>query len=448
MNPFSSCLDATATAESIRSGEQSASHVVQKTLEWIEQRDPELNCFTEVLTARALAQAEQIDRNRAAGQPLGVLAGVPFGVKNLFDVHGIPTLAGSRIQQDTPAATTDALVIQRLTAAGAVLVGAQNMDEYAYGFTTENHHYGATHNPHALDRVAGGSSGGSAAAVAAGLVPVSLGSDTNGSVRVPAALCGIYGLKPTYGLIPRTGMFPFVHSLDHVGFFANSVRDVGLILRVLTDRDPDSDPAPSGIDDLKIATLGGYFRQSAWPEALAAVDQVSAALAVSHTVEFPEAALARSAAFILTASEGGSLHLERLRERPQDFDPATRDRLMAGSLLPAPWITQAHRVRSWCRQQMQQLWQEVDVLLAPATPYPAPLIGQSTITVDGQEILVRPNLGLFTQPISFLGLPVLTVPVLTGSLPLGVQLIAPPHQEVRLLRVAAHLAQVWERPGK
>lgn len=427
--------DAIALATAVSQGEISATHLIETTLHTIANHNPELNCFTRLYPERALAQAQAIDQARQAGDPLGPLAGVPFGVKDLFAVQGYPTLAGSRINRDLAPAPADAWVIQRLQRAGAILVGSQNMDEYAYGFVTENAHYGCTRNPHDPTRSAGGSSGGSAAAVAADLVPFSLGSDTNGSVRVPAALCGIYGLKPTFGLIPRQGMFPFVHSLDHVGIFARTSRDLDLLLHLLSPRDPQAELSWPW----RIGVLGGYFRQQAWEIALAAVDQVAQALPTSHTVELPYPDLARAAAFLITAAEGGSLHLERLRQRPQDFDPATRDRLLAGALLPAAWVDRARRVRTWLSREVSQLWQQVDILLAPATPYPAPLLGQQTILVGGEEVLVRPNLGIFTQPISFLGLPALTYPVWLGELPLGVQLIAPPYQEQRLLQLATHL---------
>src|SRR3954463_1815490 len=198
-----------AVAAGVRNGEVSATEVVHAALARIETLDSGLNCFTAVTAERALAEAASVDAIRAAGGDPGPLAGVPYAVKNLFDVNGLTTLAGARINAEHAPATRDAVLVQRLTAAGAVLVGALNMDEYAYGFTTENTHYGATRNPHARECIAGGSSGGSAAAGRAGLVPLTLGSDTNGSIRVPSSLCGVFGLKPTFGRLPRTGTYPF-----------------------------------------------------------------------------------------------------------------------------------------------------------------------------------------------------------------------------------------------
>src|SRR5438270_1956228 len=197
-------------AEEVRGRRVTARDLVAATLERIRARDGELNCFTAVVAEGALREAEAVDADIGAGKVVGPLAGVPFAVKNLYDVAGLTTLAGARIHAARPPAARDATLVRRLKAAGAVLVGALNMDAYAYGFTTENTHYGATHNPHDPTRTAGGSSGGSAAAVAAGMVPLSLGSDTNGSIRVPASFCGIFGMRPTFGRASRAGTMPFV----------------------------------------------------------------------------------------------------------------------------------------------------------------------------------------------------------------------------------------------
>ena len=445
-------LDAVAIAQRIRNREITAIEVIEKTLEQIEQRNNKLNCFTTVTPERALAQAIEIDQMIAQGQDPGVLAGVPFAVKNLFDIEGIITLAGSKINRDNPPATEDATAITKLQTAGAILVGALNMDEYAYGFVTENSHYGATPNPHDPSRIVGGSSGGSAAAVAADLVTLTLGSDTNGSIRVPAALAGVYGFKPTYGRLSRRGAFLFASSLDHIGPFARSVRDIATafdILQGADERDPVCTTKPTqlclpninqGIAGLRIALADGYFATGATPEALSAVEKIAHRLQVTQTITIPESDRAKAAAYIITAVEGSNLHLPNLRSRPQDFDPATRDRFLAGALIPASWYLQAQRFRSWYRRQLQIIFQQVDIILAPTTPCIAPLLGQEKMTIAGEEILVRPHLGRFTQPLSFIGLPVLSIPVTEpGKLPLGVQIIAAPYNESLILRVAAVL---------
>jgi len=376
---------------------------------------------------------------------------VPFAVKNLFDVAGLPTLAGSKINREHPPATRDATLIERLEAAGAVLVGALNMGEYAYDFTGENVHDGPSRNPHDTLRMTGGSSGGSGSAVAGRLVPLSLGSDTNGSIRVPASLCGIFGLKPTYGRLSRARTFPFVTSLDHLGPFARTVGDLALAYDAMQGHDPDdpvcaqrpADPTlpriDDGVDGLKIAVASSYFRKGASPEVLKALERVAAALAAKREIEIPEAARARAAAYVITATEGAALHLDRLRTRAHDFDPAVRDRLIAGAMVPATLVNKAQKFRRWYRARVLELFTEVDVILAPATPCSAPLIGQRTFVLDGVELPVRANLGIYTQPISFIGLPVVAVPVPMKPLPIGVQIIAAPWREDLALKVARAL---------
>ncbi|MFE4104819.1 AtzE family amidohydrolase [Almyronema epifaneia] len=444
--------EAAAIAEAVQAQTLSAETLVTQVLAEIERYDARLNCFTTVLAEAALADARQVDQAIAMGRSPGSLAGVPFAVKNLFDIQGQVTLAGAKINQVNLPASQDATAITRLKQAGAILVGALNMDEYAYGFVTVNSHYGATPNPHNLNHMSGGSSGGSAAAVAAGLVPLTLGSDTNGSIRVPASFCGIYGLKPTYGRLSRAGAYPFVASFDHVGPFGRTVRDIAMAYDVMQGPD-ERDPVCSGrspdlavpqldrgIEGLRFAIADDHFARGLQPEAAAAVQQVAKALQVVQRITLPEAARARAAAYLITASEGSHLHLPRLRDRLMDFDPATRDRFVAGAMIPASWYLQAQRFRHWYRDRVRAIFQTVDVILAPTTPGVAPPLDQKTLTIDGQEVPLRPNVGLYTQPLSFIGLPIISVPIwLPETLPIGVQLIAAPYQETTLLRVAAYL---------
>jgi aspartyl-tRNA(Asn)/glutamyl-tRNA(Gln) amidotransferase subunit A len=438
---------AASIAVAVTAGRVSATQIVEATLARIRERDPLLNSFTAVTERRALARAQALDAARAKGEKIPPLAGVPFAVKNLFDVAGLPTLAGSKINRDLPPAKRDAALIERLEVAGAILVGALNMGEYAYDFTGENIHDGPSRNPHDLHRMTGGSSGGSGAAVGGGLVPLTLGSDTNGSIRVPSSLCGIFGLKPTYGRLTRARTFPFVASLDHLGPFARTARDLALAYDAMQGFDAD-DPAcadraaepvlaqlDKGIDGLRVAVAGGYF-QGKTAEAVAAVDSVASALGANRDIDIPQAERARSAAFIITASEGASLHLDRLRTRAKDYDPAVRDRLIAGAMTPASLVVKAQKFRRWYRQEVMKLFAEVDAILAPATPCTAPLIGQQTFMLDDVELPVRANLGLYTQPISFIGLPVVAVPVPLAPLPIAVQIIAAPWREDVALRVA------------
>ena len=386
----------------------------------------------------------------------GPLAGVPFAVKNLFDVQGLPTRAGSKINRDLKPSPRDATLIERMEAAGAVLVGALNMGEYAYDFTGENVHDGPSRNPHDPTRMTGGSSGGSGGAVGGGLVPIALGSDTNGSIRVPSSFCGIFGLKPTYGRLSRARSFPFVASFDHLGPFARSVGDLALAYDAMQGPDAGRcglhDAAGRAGDarcwrrisaDLRIAIAGGYFQKNVFPEAVEAVARVAKALGATRTVEIPEAARARAAAYVISTTEGASLHLDRLRKRPNDFDPAVRDRLLAGAMVPAPLVDRAQKFRRWYRAQVLELFKSVDVIIAPATPCVAPKLGQATFVLDGVELPVRANIGIHTQPISFIGLPVVAVPVPLEPMPIGVQIIAAPWREDIALRVAYAL----ERAG-
>jgi 1-carboxybiuret hydrolase len=450
-------MSATATAaeiaRAVTAGETSARAAVEIALARIEQHNERLGAFTDVLSSRALARADAVDAAIRGGARPGPLAGVPFAAKNLYDIAGLTARAGSKINRDNPPAAADATMIAKLEAAGAVLVGATNMDEYAYGFVGENVHDGPSRNPHDTGRMTGGSSAGSAAAVAAGLVPLALGSDTNGSIRVPASFCGLFGLKPTYGRLSRRGTFPFVASLDHVGPLGRSARDLALAYDAMQGFD-ETDPAQTKrpmeptdarlrhpIPGIRIAIAAGYFAGDA--EAQAHVAHVAKALDATRLVTIADAAAARAAAFLITMAEGAALHLDRLRKRPDDFDPAVRDRLLAGAMLPAAWVQRAQKVRRVFRDELLKLLNDVDAIIAPATPMSAPHIGQKTASFGGVELPLRPHLGVFTQPISFAGLPVASVPVwLEGAaLPMGVQIIAPPWREDVCLRIAHQLEQ-------
>ena len=445
-----------AIAAAVRSRTVSASELVEASLAHIAATDGIVNAFTDRAEERARQRAAELDRQLAARDAAAAglpLLGVPFAVKNLFDVAGLVTRAGSRIERERPPARRDGPLVARLEEAGAVLVGALNMDEYAYGFTTENSHDGPTRNPHDPSRTAGGSSGGSAAAVAAGQVPLALGSDTNGSIRVPASLCGVFGLKPTYGRLPRNGTYPLVASLDHLGPFARSAEDLALAYDALQGHDsrdpacvarPLEPTAPSlvqRVDNLRVGVLGGWFHEQAGAEARHAASRVAGALDARDTVTLPQVERARAAAFLITQAEGSTLHLPDLRRRAADFEPLTRDRFLAGALLPAAWLVQAQRLRRWFARRAAELLREFDLLIAPSTPCVAPVLGTEWLQIGARRLPARPSLGLLTQPISLIGLPVCSVPVwgCHPHLPIGVQLIGAPWREDLVLRVAHHL---------
>ena len=271
-------------------------------------------------------------------------------------------------------------------------------------------------------------------------------------VFVPAAFCGLYGLKPTYGRLPRTGTFPFCDSLDHLGPLARSMDDVAFVYDALQGYDP-SDPVcaarpvepvtgeiAKGLDGLRIGVATGYFRVDADAGALDALARAADAVGAAQEIDIPGVAEARAAAFLITNAEGSALHLERLRRQAADFDPETRDRFLAGALLPASWSISAQRFRRMFEETMRGVFAQVDVILAPAAPTHAPLLGQKTIVLGGREVPLRANMGIYTQPISFVGLPVAAVPVCEpGQLPYGIQVIAAPWREDLCLRVAAAL---------
>ena len=446
-------------ARGIRNGETTAAAVLSATCDLIEARDGALNCFTAQTFERARREADSIDARRARGEALPPLAGVPYAVKNLFDIDGLSTLAGAKVNEGAPAAVADAYVVRRMREAGAVLVGALNMDEHAYGFTCENTHYGATHNPHDHGRVSGGSSGGSAAAVGAGLVPLTLGSDTSGSIRVPASFCGIFGLKPTYGRLSRTGCFPFVDSLDHVGPFARTVADLAAVYDALQGKDAHDHACAQRETELvgnvpelpagtRIGILGGWFQDWAGPAAQRVVQMAADALRATQWCELHGAADARAAAFVISGAEGGALHRLKLQAHYDEFEPASRDRLVAGSLIPSNWVIRAQQARRRVYLEALELFGRFDLLLAPAAPDIAPHLGSETFTINGRTVPTRATLGILTQPLSCIGLPVCAAPMWPDGdaacgLPLGVQLIAAPWREDLCVAAAAQL----ERAG-
>jgi amidase/aspartyl-tRNA(Asn)/glutamyl-tRNA(Gln) amidotransferase subunit A len=289
-------------------------------------------------------------------------------------------------------------------------------------------------------------------------VPITLGSDTNGSIRVPASLCGVWGLKPTFGRLSRRGTYPFVYSIDHLGPIASSLKGLALTYDALQSPDPlDAGChalsiqqvmpiADQGIEGLRVGVLGGYFHDHASAAAREVVALAAKTLGAKEEVIWPDAALARSAAFIITASEGGSLHLNDLRTRADEFEPLSVDRFMAGALQPADWTIKAHRVRRMYRDKVNELFKHWDILLTPATPCSAPVIGTEWLDINGSQQPARAAMGLLTQPISFAGCPVVAAPMWptqTGGLPIGVQVIAAPWRE----DLAFRAAKVLERAG-
>ena len=444
-------MSAAQIASDIRAGRMGASDSVARSLAAIDAAS-DLNAVTLVHATRAKARAAEIDRQVTAGRDPGPLAGVPFAAKNLFDVANKITRAGSRATETSAPASKDAFMIRALEAAGAILVASTNMDELAYGFSGENAHDGDTRNPRDPRLSAGGSSSGSAALVAAGAVPFALGTDTNGSIRVPAALSGIAGLKPTYGRLSRSGVKPFVRSLDHVGLFAATCRDLALAYDALQGHDPEdpvqttrvTEPVTADLDasgPIRAARLGGYFDAPLHPDVRQAIDAAAIALDASGPVTLDLAEAARAASFILTTAEGGQHHLPSLIAHPDRFGPLVRDRLRAGALVPAVWTARAQKLRRQVTNDLAALMHDHDILLAPATPCPAFPLGTADWQVAGVTLPIRLGIGMFTQALTLTGVPI-AVMARQGTqsgLPVGVQIIGRPFEEATVLGAALRL---------
>lgn len=433
-------MTALSISEAVRSGRTSVTAVVSAALSKCVSNP--CNAVTTLFSDRAMKRAQMMDR---LGYTKGPLAGVPFAVKNIFDVRDHVTRCGSQSTEVNAPAAEDAFAIRALEEAGAVLVAATNMDELAYGFSGENAHDGDTTNPRREGLSAGGSSSGSAALVAMGAVPIALGTDTNGSARVPAALSGTVGLKPTYGRLSRRGMQPFVPSLDHVGIFTATVADAELAFEALDRPDP-LDPVSARLNKPLVegpvcARLGGWFSKPLAPDVADALDKACGVLSATRTVQLDVAEAARAASFIITTAEGGQTHLSALRQRPKDFGPLVRHRLMAGAIVPAAWTAQAQRLRRVATQSLARLHRDADILIAPATPCPAFPLGVADWTVDGVELPIRLGIGMFTQALTLTGVPIIVLARrgTQSGLPVGIQLIARPHEETLLFAAAKRL---------
>lgn len=421
----------------IKNGNFSATQVTKHYIDLINHHNASLNAVTHMLTDQALQAAYDIDRLIEQGKKTGPLAGVPFGVKALFDVAGQVTTAGAKQCINPAPAHHDAHIISQLKQAGAIPLAILNMDEFAYGFVTDNAHYGITLNPHDPKRFAGGSSGGSAASVAAGILPFSLGSDTNGSIRVPASLCGVWGLRPTYDSLSLEGVFPFCHSLDTIGPFCQTSEDLRSVFQTLTSNTLAVSINP---EKLRIAQLVGWFEQDVDQDILESITQILSLFKHTAKIDIPDIATVRAASFIMTAAEGGSLHLPFLKKQSDAYDPATRDRLTAGAMLPVSTYLKTKKIQSWFQNEIGRYFETHDILIAPATGSVAPLIDHPFVKVNGQEVSARVNLGIYTQPISLSGYPVLSLPLnRQGKLPAGLQVIAKPNQENLLLALATFL---------
>ncbi|MBI1886054.1 MAG: Asp-tRNA(Asn)/Glu-tRNA(Gln) amidotransferase subunit GatA [Chloroflexi bacterium] len=453
-------LQALTLAEAARliaGRELSPRELTEECLERIEAVEPKLNAFITVTADEALEAARRAEGAIAAGEYRGPLHGIPVGLKDLFATRGVRTTAGSKIMADH-VPDEDATVVRRLKEAGAVIVGKLNLHEFAFGATSVNPHYGPVRNPWDTGRIAGGSSGGSAAAVAAGECLAALGTDTGGSIRIPSSLCGIVGLKPTYGRVSRYGVVPLSWALDHVGPMCRTVEDAALVLGAIAGADP-LDPSAADVvvprfesrldGDVKGLRLGvprEYFFDNVDAEVEAAVRGAVAVLeelgASVREVSLPHLEATPHAVNAIMLPEALAYHQAWLKERPGDYGEDVRLRLELGATYPAVHYVQAQRTRSLIVEEWGRVFEEIDLLVTPATPIPAAAIGEAELTTT--LALIR-----FTNPFNLSGQPAVSLPcgLTKTGLPIGLQLVGRWWDEATVLR-AAHAyerANQWHK---
>ncbi|PWU01808.1 MAG: Asp-tRNA(Asn)/Glu-tRNA(Gln) amidotransferase GatCAB subunit A [Terriglobia bacterium] len=442
-------------AHALRDRRISSAELTEAALDRIDRLNPRLNAFLTVTPESARRRATEADRELAAGHDRGPLHGIPLAVKDLFETRGVRTTSGSKIFADH-VPSQDAAVVEKLEAAGAVLVGKLHMHELAFGITSNNPHFGAARNPWDTERIPGGSSGGSGAAVAAGMVFAAMGSDTGGSIRIPAAFCGTVGLKPTYGRVSRFGAIPLGFSLDHMGPLTRDVRDAAVVLNAIAGydrRDPACSRRPivdylpeegCAIRGVRIGFPDRFFFErldeevdSAVRQALARAASIGAAVA---PVRLPDMAAANAIAQIILLAEAAAIFEPHLGNREQ-FGVDVLALLDQGRMLPATDYVNAQRARRKLQTEFRSVWSQVDCLIAPTTSITAPRIGESTVPLGGEAEDVRRAATRLVRPWNLLGLPALSMPcgLSAGGLPIGLQIIGPPFAEALVLRVGAAL---------
>ncbi len=442
----------TALAADLRRKALSPTELTKDCLSRIHRHNGRLNAYLTVTADEALRDAAEADREIAAGRHRGPLHGIPFSLKDLFATCGVRTTAGSKILADW-VPKEDAHVVVRLKKAGAVIVGKTHMHEFAYGVSNDNPHYGPARNPWDPDRIPGGSSGGSAAAVAAGLCAGTLGTDTGGSIRIPSALCGLVGLKPTYGRTSRHGVVPLCWSLDHVGPLARTAADAAAILQAIAGHDP-KDPASArvpvpdysaglggGVKGLALGVPRDFFFDRLDPEVRAAVDAALKTLeglgARLVPVSLPHTKYVPAISFGIQVPEAFAYHEKTLRTRAHEYGADVRTRLEVGRYISAAHYLKAQRARRLVMEDFRRMFQTVQAILTPIVPIPATPIGANTVTMEGKSIDVRGALTGFARSFNVTGLPAATVPCgfTAGGLPIALQVAGRPFDEATVLRI-------------
>jgi aspartyl-tRNA(Asn)/glutamyl-tRNA(Gln) amidotransferase subunit A len=439
-----------ALARAIRAGDLSAEAATSECLARIADRNPSINAYITVLGEQALLDARRADAELANGVDRGPLHGVPISLKDLIDVRGVPTTAASRVR-DGHAARRDAVVAARLRRAGAVFLGKTNLHEFAFGTTNEDSAFGPARHPLDPNRSPGGSSGGSAASVLDGMAYASIGTDTGGSIRIPAAACGLVGLKPTVGELPLDGIVPLSTTMDHVGPIARSVEDAALLFDVMRDVPPASLP-PRELRGARFGVPRGYFMAMLDPQVASAFDAVCARLAAAgaavEDVEIRHAADIAPIYLHIVLAEAAAYHAKMLESRADDYTPNVRIRLEMGRYILAEDYARALRGRGVLAAEVDAALRGRDALLLPSLAIPAPKIGLATVKLGGVDEPVRNAMLRLTQPFNITGHPALTIPcgATLEGLPLGAQLVGASNRTHDLLRVGA-AAEPYFGPG-
>ena len=432
-----------AAAAALRSGAISAADLLELSLDAIDRHGRATNAFIRVDAEEARAAARAVDDERAKGADRGPLHGIPVSIKDLVDVAGQPTTAASLVLRGRVAAV-DAPLVSRLRQAGAILIGKTNLHEFALGTTSEESAFGPVRHPRDPDRSPGGSSGGSAAAVATGMGLGSVGTDTGGSVRIPAAACGVVGLKPGYGEIPTQGVIPLSWSLDHVGPLAPTVQDAAWLWAAMAAR-PFDRLAPRAMATLRLGRLDGYFALATGEveTALAgALDELQRRAVSVTALSLPRAATIHATYVDLVLPEAAACHASYLRSRFADYTPGVRSRLETGRSITAVAYLQARLARVALRAAVDALLADCDALVLPTLPIVAPLVGTVEVSIDGETLPLRAAMLRQTQLFDLTGHPAISLPLRTPGLPVGLQLVGARDQTTRLLEVAAAVERI------
>ncbi len=446
MNAADLCFAPAATiASMVGNGSISAVDVAEAHLEQLASSDRLLNSFIRPMPEEALLTARRIDAAVRAGRSPAPIAGVPIAVKDIIDIAGVPTTSGAhRRFHTTPA--EDAPVVARLRTAGAVIVGKTGLHEFAYGVTNINPHMGPVRNPWDRSRIPGGSSGGSAAAVAAGFCAAALGSDTGGSIRIPASLCGVTGLKPTRGVVPTAGVVPLAWSLDHLGPLARTAADAALLLSVLAGTPQMTSELTRGMAGLRVGIPKEFFWDGVDAEVSAACQQAVRTLAglgaAVTDVSIPHAADAGAASALVLTAEASAYHERRLREHGEAYGPDVRIRLDRGLFLSAADYLIGLRARRFLTREFLEAIAGVDLILTPATAVPAAPIEEDQEKAPAASLAMSAEYTRCTNPFNLTGLPALSVPCgfTSGGLPIGLQIVGKPFADATVLR-AGHAYQ-------